>query len=93
MPASNQYMAAQPNVLRMPAPEVAAFVHARLQRGRGTMVFFVRPDGRVRIMRDEMLEDDTGRGVVGYFTKAHTAQAIQEKLDVFLQNNQVYLGQ
>ena len=92
MPASNQYMAALPHVLRETPQEVADYVHARLSRGRGTMVMLVRPDGRVRVIRDEMLEDDTGRGVVGHFTKQHSAEHIRQKLEEFVAKNLGYLG-
>lgn len=81
------------NLLQDSTLEIAEQVHGRIQRSRGTMAVFIRPDGRVRILRDEMLEDDTGRGVAGHFNGRHSIEHIRSMLELFLAHNQAYLGQ
>jgi hypothetical protein len=72
--------------------EIVQYFQDRCGKGRGVMVLFVRPDGRVRIMRDELLEDSTGRGVVGHFGRHHGPDHIKAKLAQFQANNQKYLS-
>jgi hypothetical protein len=91
MPKINQYEANVRYLFRHSLEEIAAYARGRMARGRAAMVLFVRPDGRVRLMRSEMLEDDTGRGVVGYFTRSHDVPHIVDKLNHFIETNQEYL--
>lgn len=71
--------------------ELAEYAHGRMQKVYGMMVIFIRPDGRVRVIKDDLLEDDTGVGVVGRFYKSHSVEQIEEKLSTFITNNAEYL--
>lgn len=85
----NQHAANLRNVLTHEREDIVQYIQDRITKTRGVMAVFIRPDGRVRVMRDELL-DGTGKGVVGHFARHHTLAHIREKLDLFLASNEAY---
>ena len=72
--------------------EIAEQILARIRRSRGTMVVFIRPDGRVRILRMDDLDEPSDQGLLGTFSRRHTPEQIKLKLEHFAECRQAYLG-
>lgn len=81
--ARNQFSAGFKYITHDSLEDIAHYVRSRIEKGRGTMVVRIRDDGRVQVLRDDLLEDDSGKGVVGHFMKRHQVPDIIAKLEVF----------
>lgn len=71
--------------------EIADYARDARVKRRGAMVLFIKPDGTVRAMREDLLEDDSGKGVVCSLCITDTTGSILEKLIAFTEREQAYL--
>lgn len=79
------------NVHTSTPEEIVGYAMECINRRRGAMALFIRQDGWVRVIRDELLEDASGRGVVMHVSRHHTQEHVLEKLRLWLDANQAYL--
>ena len=87
---NNQYDARRHYLGVHTLDQIAEYGATAVARRRRVLYMVIRPNGHVRMVPDDLLEDDTGRGVVGRFTRTSTKEEVLEKLHLFLEQNPSY---